>query len=122
MMQVYPIFSYDTDSQESDKLKRINWEQMSDPMTDDEFSIIQYNNAEEPPLVQIPPAELPPEFIDKQRVAWNQTDEVALRFLQGEDSVLGCLEYDGCMTWSARELGRAVQQNSKVYYLPLFNF
>ena len=58
-VETYPMFSHNNDSQESDEFEWIKWKQMSDPIPDNEFPITHYNGAEEPPLAQVPQAELP---------------------------------------------------------------
>ena len=73
------------------------------------------------PRVQVPQAELPEEFINKQMVSWSPADEADLTFLQDLMSVKGCAEYNGYMTRSSREQGHALQEKTKVLYLPLLN-
>ena len=59
IIETYPMFNHNNDSQESDEFERVKWEQMSDPIPGNEFPITHYNGAEEHPLVQVPQAELP---------------------------------------------------------------
>ena len=94
---------------------------MSDPIPGNEFPITHYNGAEDPPIVQIPQVELLEEFINKQMVLWNRVDEADLTFLQDVLSFKGCPEYNGYMTRSSREQGHALQEKTKVFYLPLLN-
>ena len=86
-----------------------------------EFPITHYNGAEERPLVQVPQAKLPEEFINKQMVSWKWVDEADLTFLQDVMSVNGCPKYNGYMTGSSREQDHALQETTKVLYLPLLN-
>ena len=63
------MFNHNNDSQESDELERIKWEQMSDPIPGNEFAIPHYNGAKETPLVHVTQAKLPEEFINTQMVS-----------------------------------------------------
>ena len=56
MIQTYPMLRND-DSQEDDEFERIKWEQMSDPIPDDQFPISEYKGAVDPPLIQIAQSE-----------------------------------------------------------------
>ena len=114
IIEIYPMFNHNNDSQESDEFERIKWKQMSDPIPGNEFPITHYNGADGPPLVQVPQAELPEEFISKQIVSWNRADEADLTLLQDLMSVKGCPEYNGYMTGSSRE------QDHALLYLSLF--
>ena len=115
------MFNHNNNSQESDDFEIIKWEQMSDPIPGNKFPITHYNGAGEPPLVQVPQAELPEEFINKQMVSRNRSDEADLSFLQNVMSVKGCPEYNGYMTRSSREQGYFLQEKTKVLYLSLLN-
>ena len=84
------MFNQNNDSHENDEFERIKWEQMSDPIPGNEFPITHYDGAEEPPLIQVPQAELPEEFMNTQMVSWNRADEADLTFLRDVMSVKGC--------------------------------
>ena len=92
IIETYPMFNHNNDSQESDEFERIKWEQMSDPIPGNAFPITHYKGVGEPPLVQVPQAELPKEFFNKRMVSWNRADEADLTFLQDLMSVKGCPE------------------------------
>ena len=95
IIETYPMsmFIHNNDSQESDEFERIKWEQMADPIPGKEFPITHHKGAEEPPLVQVPPAELPEERINKQMVSWNRADEADLTCLQDAMYVNGSPKY-----------------------------
>ena len=95
IQETYSMFNHNNDSQESDEFERLKCEQMSDPIPGNEFPITHYNGAEEPPLVHLPQADRPEEFVNKQMVLWNRTVEADLTFLQDVMSVKGCPEYNG---------------------------
>ena len=106
------MFNHNNDSQERDEFEIIKWEQMSDPIPGNEIPIIHYHGTEEPPLVQVPQAKLPEEFINKQMVLWNRTNEADRTFLQDVMTVQSCHEYNGYMTHSSREHGHALQEKT----------
>ena len=54
-------------------------------------------------------------------VSWNRADEADLTFLHDVMSVKGCPEYNGYIIRSSREQGHALQEKTKVLYLPLLN-
>ena len=92
---------------------------MSDPIPGNEFPITHYNRAEEPPLVQVPQAELPEGFINKQMISWNPADEADQTLFQDFMYVKGCPAYNVYMIRSFREHGHALQEKTKVLYLRL---
>ena len=89
IIETYPMFNHNNDSQESDQFERIKWEQMSDPIPGNEFPITHYNWTEETLLVQVPQAELLEEFINKHMVLWHRADEADQTILQELISAMG---------------------------------
>ena len=81
IIQTYPLSSHAYES-EVGEIKRIKWEQMSDPIPEDECVFTYYKGNKKPPLLQIPNLELPEDFINKQKVSWNRADEDDLTFIR----------------------------------------
>ena len=101
---------------------RLKKKEVSLPIKEEnEVEVVVYYGPKKPPMPQLPPNNLPQEFVTMQSVSQQRAQNIDFDFFRDMINNKDCPEYNGYCTRLNREQGHVIRNSTSIIYLPLLD-